>query len=288
MTIMLLDFQNFCHRTRAGFTNEGSAFLFKFIRNLRALVAELKPTSLVLVGEGSPTHRYEAYPDYKGHRRLKDDDKAFQEKYAELAEFKKAANGARDFCLKSLEVSFVSHAALEADDLIAGLALKLSGEGKQVVVASNDQDFRQLLGHGSPRIHVYDTGKKEYMTPVTGPDGRPLTAEQHVTLKALLGDKSDNVPPVPGFGPKKALKAAAAGDLGLVGETQEAFERNVKLVRFLEVTPEMYRRVTLDRGRFDPAALLIDLQMFEMHSLLEPKAYDRLVETFGSLGVVRL
>jgi 5'-3' exonuclease len=281
MTTMLLDLNNFAHRCRAGFTNDGSAFLFKFVRNLRALVAEIGPSSLVFVKEGSPEHRYELFPEYKGHRRVKKDDPEVEKKWKDIMELKEQVDEAVNFCLKNLEVTVIKHAKCEADDLIANVARALAKEGKPCVVASNDKDFAQLLFEDQTGlIKVFDTGTKEY---VAKPEQDPLV------LKAIQGDKSDNIPGIPGYGPKKAAKLAAAikdgtFDLEHLGqEHYEVYQRNHKLVKFFELDQDAWRRVEAARGKYDPAGLMIDFCMLGMESLTEKKTYDRICETFGSL-----
>ena len=281
MSTLLLDLNNFGHRCRAGFTNDGSAFLFKFVRNLRALVAEINPTSLVFVKEGSPEHRYEIFPEYKGNRRVKKDDPEVEKKWKEIMELKEQLDEAVQFCLKNLEVTVLKHPKCEADDLIANIAHALAKEGKDVVVASNDQDFKQLLTTDEfGKIRVYDLGKKEYMT-------KP--EHDALVYKAIVGDKSDNIPGIPGYGPKKALKltqAIADGsfDLEHLGqEHYDVYQRNLKLIKFLELDQDQWRRVQADRGKWDPAALMIDFCMLGMESLAEEKAYNRMCDTFGSL-----
>ncbi len=281
MTVLLLDNANFGHRCRAGMTNEGNTFTYKYLRSLRALVAELKPTSLVLVKEGSPEHRYELFPEYKGNRRVKADDPEAEKKFAELMTLQEQLTDAVNFCVKNLEVTVLKHPCLEADDLIANVARSLAKNGKDCVIASNDKDFQQLLS-ADPHIRLYDLGKKEY---VTAPGYNVLI------YKALLGDKSDNVPGVPGFGPKKAEKAALDPLFDpatmLSPDSLNTYERNLKLLEFriLDAVPihKGWRAIQIDRGKFDPAACLIDFMMLDMPSMAETKAYDRFCETFGSL-----
>jgi len=282
---LIVDFQNFAHRCRAGFSNEGTAFLFKFVRNLRALVAEHQPTSLVLVKEGSPQYRYDLFKEYKQNRKIKEDDPKLQEKWTELMGFKEQADEAIMFALKNLEVTVLRHGRLEADDVIANYARFLAEKGEDVVVASNDKDFVQLL-HGSPaNIRVYDTGKKEFFSP---PDHDP------VVYKALVGDKSDNIPGVPGYGPKKALKltqAIAEGsfDVEHLGqEHYEIFQRNVKLVEFAQMSEEDWYRVEAQRGKWDPAALMIDFHAFGFASLTKDKTLNSYYDTFGGMEPAKL
>jgi 5'-3' exonuclease len=284
MTILLLDLNNFAHRARAGFTNDGSAFLFKFIRNLRALVAEIAPTSLVFVKEGSPEHRYAIYPEYKGNRRVKVDDPEAQKKFTEIMALKEQVDEAVSFCLKNLEVTVVKHPKCEADDLIANMAKALAKEGKDVVVASNDKDFAMLLAQDDTgRVKVYDTGSKSY---------REKPTHNALVYKALTGDKSDNIPGVPGFGPKKADKAASDPAFdparALSAESLEVYERNVKLVSFLELNQDDWRKVQADRGKFDPAGLIIDFAMLGMESLTEEKTFQKICDTFGALEEAKL
>ena len=280
--ILLLDLANFARRTaHTVIANEGSSFTFKFLRNLRALVAEINPTSLVFVKEGSPTHRYELFPEYKGNRRVKADDPEAEKKFQELMALKGQIDDAVNFCTKNLEVTVLKHAKCEADDLIANLARELAKEGKDSVIVSNDKDFQQLLG--DPHIRLYDTGKKEYVTTPT---------HNALIYKALLGDKSDNIPGVPGFGPKKAEKAASDPTFDpatmLSADNLNTYERNLKLVKFLDLEKDEWRRVQCDIGHFDPAAVMIDFMMLDMPSMVETKAYNRFCETFGALKEAKL
>jgi 5'-3' exonuclease len=286
MTVLLLDLHNFSYRCRAGFTNDGSAFTYKFIRNLHALIRIIKPTSLVMVKEGSPTHRYELFPEYKGHRRVKKDDPEVEKKWREIMELKEQIDEAVNFCLKNFEITIIKHPKCEADDLIANVARSLAKEGKSCVVASNDKDFAQLLFEDQTGlIKVFNIGTKQY---TEKPEQDPLV------IKSLQGDKSDNIPGIPGYGPKKAEKLAAAIKNGtfnlehLGQEHYEIYQRNHKLVKFLELDQNAWHYVEVARGKYDPAGLLIDFCMLNMNSLAEEKTYNRICETFGSLKQVVL
>jgi DNA polymerase-1 len=280
---LIVDFQNFAHRAKAGFSNEGTAFLFKFVRNLRALVAEHSPTSLVFVKEGSPAHRYELFKEYKGHRKIKENDPKLEEKWKELMSFKEKADEAIQFALKNLEVTVLRHARLEADDLIANYARFLAEKGEDVVVASNDKDFKQLLWEGHEHISVWDPGTKAF---VEKPTVDPLI------VKALSGDKSDNIPGIPGYGPKKAALAAADPDFARTfaesAQHSEDFARNVKLIEFAKMADEDWYRVEIQRGKWDPAALMIDFHTYGFTSLTKDKALQSYYDTFGDMVPAKL
>lgn len=285
---LVVDFQNFAHRCKAGFSNEGTAFLFKFVRNLRALVGEHQPTSVVLVKEGSPAHRYELFKEYKGQRKIKEDDPKLEEKWKKLMGFKEKADEAIQFALKNLEVTVLRHARLEADDLIFNYVRFLADKGEDVVVVSNDKDFAQLLWDIKQRpapglVTVWDPGTKAF---AKTPDVDPII------VKALTGDKSDNIPGVQGFGPKKALAAAADPDFastyGDSGPFAEDFNRNRKLIEFAKMADEDWYRVEMMRGKWDPAALMIDFHTYGFASLTKDKALQSYYDTFGDMVPAKL
>lgn len=281
---LVLDLNNFGHRCRAGFTDGKNAFIFKFVRNLRSLVEKHKPDSMVFVKEGSPKHRYEVFKEYKGHRKIKEDDPQFQEKYSKLMEFKSELDEAVKFALKDLEVTVIRHAELEADDLIANYARFLVEQGEDVVVVSNDKDFAQLA-YQDDRIKVWDPGKKDFVQ-------RP--ASDPVLLKVLSGDKSDNISGVPGYGPKKAIKLAEAIADGsfdvhqLPQEHYEIYERNMKLVNFYKMAEHDWSRVESISGRWDAGALIMDFTYYEFGSLLKDSVLYKYYDTFGNMKRAKL
>ena len=143
---------------------------------------------------------------------------------------------------------------VEADDYIACLARRAAAAGWQVVIASSDKDFMQLV---SPQIGLWNPNDKppaiwsrEQVLAKTG-----VEPEQVAGWLALMGDAVDNIPGVPGVGPKTAaellrqfgsvaalftrlaevksekLRAALAGSAGVV-------QRNLGLVQLREVACE--------------------------------------------------
>lgn len=283
---LVVDFQNFAHRCKAGFNNEGTAFLFKFVRNLRALVAEHSPDSLVLVKEGSPAHRYEIFKEYKQNRKIKEDDPKLQEKMQDLMSFKEKTDDSIKFALKNLEVTVLRHPRLEADDVIANYATFLAEKGENVVVVSNDKDFAQLLWDTKQsavtgNVSVWDPGIKEFMA---------IPEHNPVSYKALVGDKSDNIPGVAGYGPKKAttLVSNDSVKISLSLEQIDIFDRNVKLVEFAKMSQDDWSRVESLRGRWDPAGLMIDFHVYEFTTLTKEKTLNSFYETFGNMKSAKL
>lgn len=137
-----------------------------------------------------PTFRHEAYPQYKANRPAMPEDLQPQIPY--IREVVAAYN------ILSLE-----QAGMEADDLIASAARALVGSGHPVVVVSGDKDLLQLV---SPGITVWEPMRDLHYGPDAIRAKYQVECGQLLDFFALIGDASDNVPGVPGVGPKTAEK----------------------------------------------------------------------------------
>ena len=92
----------------------------------------------------------------------------------------------------------------EADDCIASLAARFSAE-RPVIIVSGDKDLKQCLG---PNVYMWDPASKEekLLTAADFTAESGLRPDQWADVQALVGDTSDNIPGVPGIGPKTAQK----------------------------------------------------------------------------------
>ena len=173
--------------------------IFGFSNMLTKLMAEQKPDLMVLAFDKSRhTFRTERYADYKGTR-----DKTPEELLSQfplLREF--AAN---------MGIPFLEKDNYEADDIIGTLATQAAAKGYDVRVITGDRDALQLV---RPNLRVLLTKKgiseiKDYDTAAFEEEYgfEPLKL---IDLKGLMGDTSDNIPGVPGVGPKTASKLLLA------------------------------------------------------------------------------
>ena len=89
----------------------------------------------------------------------------------------------------------------EADDVIATLASAAKEEGQPVVIVSGDKDLMQLVGEG---VTMWDPQKDKVYDPAAVAEKWGALPEKLLDLFALIGDVLDNIPGVPGFGPKTA------------------------------------------------------------------------------------
>ncbi len=102
-----------------------------------------------------------------------------------------------------LNISFLEMEGYEADDLIATYADKAMKEGLEVVVVSGDKDLMQLIKDG---VEFYDPMKDKFFTQEDVKEKFGVYPDKVVHVQALSGDAIDNVPGVPGIGPKTAAQ----------------------------------------------------------------------------------
>src|SRR5205823_8905359 len=91
----------------------------------------------------------------------------------------------------------------EADDLIATVAAAGRERGLEVLICTSDKDCRQLL---TERVRMFNLRKREPYDAASLQRDWGVAPEQVVDFQALVGDSTDNVPGVPGIGPKTACK----------------------------------------------------------------------------------
>lgn len=264
--------------TRAGLPTNA---LYGFIRMLSQMREVWAPTHwMVIFDGGSPPRRLEALPEYKAQRAPMPDELRSQipliERYLDCAR------------VDRLRVD-----KEEADDVMATLATRASRDGGDVLLATSDKDMYQLV---DAQVHVVSVaGKPERMDPEAVRAKTGVLPEHIIPWLALIGDTADNIPGVPGVGPKTAT--ALLGEYGSVdalmakvesvarpklrealqGHT-ETVTRNLELVR-LETDldlPFSWSDAVVRNG--DNAALLSFFEEMEfgtlVKSLREPDLFD--------------
>lgn len=169
--------------------------IFGYARLLERIIKDEQPTHfLVAFDAGKSTFRHKEYKDYKGGR---------QKTPPELGEqFAPIRNLIDAYGIKRYEAE-----EYEADDIIGTLARQADAEAIETIVITGDKDLTQLA---TDNVTIYYTKKGisdvDKITPQFIREDMNITPEQIIDLKGLMGDKSDNIPGVPGVGEKTALK----------------------------------------------------------------------------------
>ncbi|MDD2465478.1 MAG: DNA polymerase I [Desulfobulbus sp.] len=165
--------------------------VFGFISILRRLIKERAPHYLAIAFDTrGPVFRHRLYDQYKANRPPMPDDLAAQIPY-----IRKLVEAYRIPCLEDGDQ--------EADDLIASLTTKMVAQGHRVVIVSGDKDLLQLVG---PNVTLWDPMNNRLMDEAAVQDKYGLPPSRLLDYFALTGDSADNIPGVPGVGPKSALK----------------------------------------------------------------------------------
>jgi DNA polymerase I len=174
-------------------------FCAMLLRLLTEMKAEERPTHLAVVFDKSEhTFRNELYPDYKAHR---------PDAPADLVpQFKLIREAVHAFDLPCLE-----QAGFEADDLIATYVRQACEAGASSTIVSSDKDLMQLVNDS---VVMYDTMKDRRIGPAEVMEKFGVLPDKVIEVQALIGDSTDNVPGVPGIGPKTAAQLIGEyGDL---------------------------------------------------------------------------
>lgn len=164
--------------------------IYGFIKMLTKLQAQLEPSHVVVVWDGGlSSERVAEHPEYKAQRPPMPE--SLGQQIDAISEFL-PASGVASLCREGVE----------ADDWIGALAIEVS-LSMPVVVASSDKDFMQLVSATVGLLNPNDKSEKIWTaTDVVAKTG--IKPEQVVDWLALIGDAVDNIPGVPGVGPKTA------------------------------------------------------------------------------------
>jgi DNA polymerase-1 len=235
-TLYLVDVSSFIFRAffaiRPLHTRQGEPVnaVYGVATMLARLAEEAKPEYLAVCYDSKePSHRKEVYPEYKANRSAPPEDLVPQ--FARIEEL-----------IRCMGIHSYRKSGVEADDLIATLARRWleRDSSNQVVVVTGDKDLMALV---DGRVKVWDTMNNRHYDSAAVEEKFGVRPGQIRDYLALVGDSSDNIPGVPGVGPKTAvellkqhetldgvLAAAGAGKIpGRRGETIQAHEKDARL-----------------------------------------------------------
>ncbi len=169
--------------------------VYGFANYLLRLVAEYKcPYIAVVFDSEAPTFRHEMYKDYKANREEMPDDLKGQ-----MPLIRKMVG--------LFNMTLLSQPGLEADDIIAHMTRRAVQDGFEVFLVTRDKDLMQLIDDEKVRMLSFESsGGIEVIGPRQVREKMGVPPGQIRDLLALMGDASDNIPGVPGVGPKTAQK----------------------------------------------------------------------------------
>ncbi len=184
------------------------------INMFEKLMREFQPDYLGVIFDASgKSFRNDLYEDYKAHRPPMPDD--LREQIEPLYEI-----------IDLLGYPRISIPGIEADDVIATLAVEAKSKGIRTIIASSDKDLAQLVEDGV--INMYDGMKNEMLGREEVFAKYGVYPEQVRDYLSLMGDSADNIPGVQGVGPKTAAKWIHEwGDLDGIIQNAESIKGKV-------------------------------------------------------------
>ena len=178
--------------TREGIYTQG---IYGFLNMLFKIEKDYAPGNIAVAFDmKGPTFRHKAYAEYKAGRKTMPVELAMQIPIL------------KDI-LRAMNIPFFEKEGFEADDIIGSLSSYSDEKGIKSIIVSGDKDQLQLVSDNTRVLFTkrgvshFDMYDKESMIDVYGFD-----ADAFIDLKALMGDKSDNIPGVAGVGEKTATK----------------------------------------------------------------------------------
>ena len=184
----------FIRAPRINSKGDNTSAIFGFVVTLDDLVRKTNPTHIAVAFDPSgPTFRHEAYPPYKAQREETPED------------IRRAVPVIKQL-LDAMRIVRLECPGFEADDVIGTMAQQAEQQGYEVLMATPDKDYGQLV---TDRVNMYrpkHTGGFEQMGPKEVCEKYGLSNQKQVIdLLALMGDASDNIPGCKGVGEKTAV-----------------------------------------------------------------------------------
>jgi len=178
-----------------------SDFRYEYQRTVESLAKSYDCKNIIITADlGSSSYRKSISPDYKQNRKEKFADQTEEEKIA-FEEFFEEYEAS--LSLLENDYPLLRFKGVEADDIAAHLVKHKEEYGLEYIwLISSDRDWDLLIQENVARFS-YVTRKE--VTLDTWAEHYEVVPEKYISLKCLTGDKGDNVPGIPGIGPKRAV-----------------------------------------------------------------------------------
>jgi len=249
---------------------EPTAGIYGFARELMRILEQERPEYLAVAFDTGKTFRDKLFPDYKATRaKMPEDLRPQIERIRQLVDA---------FNIPRLEME-----GYEADDVLGSVARLVAAQGLGIKIITGDRDLLQLV---NPRTAVYLAGDDQnYITDEDVVRKLGVRPDQVVDYKAIVGDKSDNIPGVAGVGEKTAVALLEKfGTLDAIYENLDQVENrwktkleSAKATAYLsrdlaKIHTDLEIKLNLEQARahqFDPLRVAEFFKELEFRSLLK-------------------
>ena len=222
--VMLVDGTNFYLRCFMAnpVMNENGEHLggsLGFLKSLAANVRTFKPTRLIISfdGKGGSKKRKELFSEYKGNRlqpksfnraeifeNSEDEERSLKHQFVRLIQY-----------LRCIPVTVATADHVEADDLLAYIVTDIASKHQsEVLLLSDDKDYLQLV---NDKVNIYRPVEKRLYKPDTVFERFGIPSTNYHMYKVFIGDDGDNIPGIPGIGPKTVAKISILHEPRVIG-----------------------------------------------------------------------
>lgn len=187
---------------------EATGAIYGVVNMLKSLLKQYQPTQMAVVFDAKgPTFRNEMYSEYKAHRPPMPDDLRSQ-----IAPLHKI--------IEAMGLPLLCISGVEADDVIGTLARQASAAGRHTLISTGDKDMAQLVDQ---HVTLINTMTNTLLDPESVKEKFGVAPELIIDYLALMGDKVDNIPGLPGVGEKTA--AALLQGLGSIEQIYQQLDQ---------------------------------------------------------------
>ena len=176
-------------------------FKYDYIRTVESLAKSYNAGNIIIAADGGSSYRKDILPTYKANRKVKYAEQTPQEE-KEFAMF--MAEFSNTLTLLKEKYPVFQFKGVEADDIAAYISMNLDKYGlDECWMVSSDKDWDLLI---NDKVSRFSTVTRKETTIHNWDEHYDFEIPDYITFKCLCGDKGDNVPGIPGIGPKRAVQ----------------------------------------------------------------------------------
>ena len=176
-------------------------FKYDYARTVESLAKSYNAGTIIITADGGSSYRKAIFPEYKANRKEKYAEQTPQEE-KEFAMF--MAEFSNTLTLLKEKHTVLQFKGVEADDIAAYISMNLEKfDFDECWMISSDRDWDLLI---TDKVSRFSTVTRKEVTLDTWDEHYDFEVEDYITFKCLTGDKGDNVPGIPGVGPKRAVE----------------------------------------------------------------------------------
>ncbi|MFT6124627.1 MULTISPECIES: DNA polymerase I [unclassified Shewanella] len=253
---------------------EATGAVYGVVNMLRSLLSRYSPSHIAVVFDAKgKTFRNDMYSEYKAQRPPMPDD--LRNQIEPLHRI-----------IHAMGLPLISISGVEADDVIGTIALQASKEGRATLISTGDKDMAQLVNE---HVTLINTMTDTIMGPEEVKTKYGVSPDRIIDFLALMGDKSDNIPGLPGVGEKTALAMLlGVGSVeNILADPQSVVEVGFRGSKTMPA--KIIENADMLKLSYELATIKTDVELAQdWHQMtVKPQDRDELIKCFGEMEFKR-